>query len=142
MPWRSPTPVGGAAERERWAALKRKAAAKQYRALTNTPACIYNVITYLSPKDATMNTVIKTRIVKIGNSQGIRIPKVLVDQLGLASDIEMEVQDGQLVIRSARPPRLGWDNQFRQMAERGDDHLLDAVPPSLSNWDQEEWSWE
>jgi antitoxin MazE len=89
-----------------------------------------------------MNTVIKTRIVKIGNSQGIRIPKVLIDQLGLASDIELEVQDGQLVIRSARRPRLGWDTQFRHMAEHGDDHLLDAIPASLSTWDEEEWSWE
>jgi antitoxin MazE len=89
-----------------------------------------------------MNTVIKTRMVKIGNSQGIRIPKVLVDQLGLANGIELEVQDGQLVIRSARRPRLGWDNQFRHMAEHGDDRLLDAVSPSLSAWDEEEWSWE
>ncbi len=89
-----------------------------------------------------MNMIIKTRMVKIGNSQGIRIPKVLVDQLGLASDIELEVQDGQLIIRSARRARLGWDNQFRQMAERGDDQLLDAVLPSLSTWDEEDWSWE
>ncbi len=89
-----------------------------------------------------MNTVIKTRMVKIGNSQGIRIPKMLIDQLGLANDIELEVQDGQLVIRSARRPRLSWGNQFRQMAECGDDYLLDAVPPSFSTWDEEEWSWE
>lgn len=89
-----------------------------------------------------MSTIIKTRIVKIGNSQGIRIPKVVVDQLGLAADIELEVQDGQLVIRPARQARVGWDEQFRQMAERGDDELLDSDAPSLSTWDEEEWSWE
>ncbi len=89
-----------------------------------------------------MNTVIKTKIVKIGNSQGIRIPKVVVDQLGLAADIELEVQDGQLIIRPARQARVGWDEQFRHMAERGDDQLLDPDVPSLSVWDEEEWSWE
>lgn len=89
-----------------------------------------------------MSTVIKTRMVKIGNSQGVRIPKVVVEQLGLASEIELEVQDGQLVIRPARQARLGWDEQFRQMAERGDDQLLDAGTPSFSTWDEEEWAWE
>jgi antitoxin MazE len=89
-----------------------------------------------------MSTIIKTRIVKIGNSQGIRIPKVVVDQLGLAADIELEVQDGQLVIRPARQARIGWDEQFRQMAEHGDDQLLDSDALSLSTWDEEEWSWE
>lgn len=89
-----------------------------------------------------MSTVIKTRMVKIGNSQGVRIPKVVVEQLGLAAEIELEVQNRQLVIRPARQARLGWDEQFRQMAERGDDQLLDAGTPSFSTWDEEEWSWE
>lgn len=89
-----------------------------------------------------MSTVIKTKMVKIGNSQGIRIPKVVVDQLGLAHDVELEVQEGQLVIRPAHQARLGWEEQFRQMAVRGEDHLLDAETLTLSSWDEEEWSWE
>ena len=85
-----------------------------------------------------MSTIIKTRIVKIGNSQGIRIPKVVVDQLGLAADIELEVQDDQLIIRPARQARVGWDEQFRQMAEHGDDRILDPAAPHLSHWNEEE----
>lgn len=52
-----------------------------------------------------MRTVIKTRVVKIGDSQGIRIPKVVVDQLSLAQDVELEVQAGRLIIRPARQAR-------------------------------------
>ncbi len=74
-----------------------------------------------------MTTVLKTRIVKVGNSQGIRIPKLLLDQAGLDEGVELEAQPGQIVIRPAqtpRPPREGWDEQFAAMAERGHDQLL------------------
>jgi antitoxin MazE len=89
-----------------------------------------------------MSTSIKTRLVKIGNSHGIRIPKVLLDQVGLTNEIELEVQGDQLILRAARRPRAGWDTQFRHMAEQGDDRLLDPDLPSGSAWDAEEWSWE
>lgn len=86
-----------------------------------------------------MNTVVKARIVKIGNSQGIRIPKVWLDQIGLGEDVEVAVQPDQLVIRPARRPRHDWDKQFRAMTERGDDRPLDEVTPT--QWDKDEWEW-
>jgi len=88
-----------------------------------------------------MSTIVRTRIVKIGNSQGIRIPKLLLDQTRLAGEVELEPQGGQLVVRPAHPARHGWDTAFRAMAERADDELLDAdlLPPS--SWDEEEWEW-
>jgi antitoxin MazE len=42
-------------------------------------------------------TVIKSRIIKIGNSQGLRIPKVLLEQLNLRDEVELEVQENQLI---------------------------------------------
>ena len=83
----------------------------------------------------------KTRIVRIGNSQGVRIPKPLLEQTGLRGEVEIVADNGSLVIRPARKPREGWDEAFREMARRGDDALLDDVPPSLSSWDQDEWEW-
>ena len=88
-----------------------------------------------------MDTVVKTRIVKIGNSQGIRIPKLLLDQLGWGPEVEIAVQQDQLVVRPAQHPRRGWEEQFRLMAERGDDQLLDGDIVSLSSWDDQEWEW-
>jgi antitoxin MazE len=83
----------------------------------------------------------KTRIVRIGNSRGVRIPKPLLEQTGLRGEVEIVAENGSLVIRPARKPREGWDEAFREMARRGDDALLDDVPPSLSRWDEDEWEW-
>ncbi|HET6572214.1 MAG TPA: AbrB/MazE/SpoVT family DNA-binding domain-containing protein [Fimbriiglobus sp.] len=83
----------------------------------------------------------KTRIVPIGNSRGIRIPKPLLEQTGLSGEVEISAEDDALVIRPAKKPRAGWATAFQQMALRGDDALLDDVPPSLSGWDEDEWEW-
>ena len=84
----------------------------------------------------------RTRIVPIGNSQGIRIPKSLLEQTGLSGEVEIVAEDGALVIRPARKPRAGWAAAFQEMARRGDDALLDDVLPSLSSWDEDEWAWQ
>lgn len=88
-----------------------------------------------------MSTIVKTRLVKIGNSRGIRIPKLLVEQVGLTDDIELEVQERALVIRSVQHPRAGWEAQFAAMAEQGDDQPLDTTRAELTTWDAEEWEW-
>lgn len=82
-----------------------------------------------------------TRLVRIGNSQGIRIPKSLLEQAGLHDEVDVHVEDGSLVIRRARKPREGWAQAFREMAQRGDDSLLDDVSLTLSSWDKDEWEW-
>ena len=86
-----------------------------------------------------MGTVVRTRIVKIGNSQGIRIPKLLLEQSGLEGDIEIEVQGDCLTIRTAQGYRSGWDDAFAAMAENRDDVLSDEF--STTEWDQSEWEW-
>jgi antitoxin MazE len=83
----------------------------------------------------------KTRIVKIGNSRGVRIPKPLLQQANLDGDVELEAQDGRIVIRSIRNPRQGWDEAFRQMADLGDDVLLDDEIAVQTSWDEDEWEW-
>lgn len=88
-----------------------------------------------------MDTVVKTRIVKIGNSQGVRIPKLLLDQVDLGEDVELALLDNQIVIRSALPVRHGWEEAFRKMAEAGDDRLLAGDELLATMWDEEEWEW-
>jgi len=82
----------------------------------------------------------KTRIVRIGNSQGIRIPKPLLEQTGLAGEVELEVQDSTIVIKPVGLPREGWDEAFSEMAERGDDELLDPIVVD-AEWADSEWTW-
>jgi len=83
----------------------------------------------------------KARIVKIGNSKGVRIPQAFLRQTGLREDIEIEVHDNEIVIRSAERPRQGWAEAFQAMAARGDDRLLDADSASQSSFDRDEWRW-
>ncbi|OKH23699.1 AbrB/MazE/SpoVT family DNA-binding domain-containing protein [Chroogloeocystis siderophila] len=87
-----------------------------------------------------MGTAIKTRIVRIGNSQGIRIPKTLLEQTGISTFVEIELEDDHLIIRSASRARMGWDKAFTAMAEHKDDNLLDNVS-TTSLWDQTDWEW-
>lgn len=83
----------------------------------------------------------KTRIVRIGNSRGIRIPKAFLEQAGLSGDVEIHARNNSLVIKPAEKPRAGWAEAFRRMAEWGDDVLLDDSAPSLNGWDEDEWEW-
>lgn len=88
-----------------------------------------------------MPSAVKARIVKIGNSQGIRIPKLLLDQADLGDEVELELQGGQIVIRSAYRARHDWADQFKAMAARGDDKLLDGDVMVSTVWDEDEWEW-
>jgi antitoxin MazE len=87
-----------------------------------------------------MDAAIRTRIIKIGNSQGVRIPKILLEQSGLHGDVEIGVQGDHLTIRSASQRRRRWDTAFAAMAENHDDALLDNDGTS-TEWDQLEWEW-
>ena len=88
-----------------------------------------------------MTAVITTRIVNIGNSRGIRIPKHLLDRLEPVEEVELTIEQDQLIVRPIHHVRAGWDEQFAKMAAAGDDRLLDAEAPSLTQWDAEEWQW-
>ena len=81
----------------------------------------------------------KARIVRIGNSQGVRIPKLLLEQTGLRDEVELTVEGSRLVIAPAREPRQGWEEAFAAMHAAGEDVLLDE--PISTRFDDEEWEW-
>jgi len=89
--------------------------------------------------EAAADNVLKTQIIQIGNSRGVRIPKVWLDQLDLGPEVEMVVQADQIVIRPARRARQGWWQQFRALTREGEDRLLDEATPT--RWDEDEWEW-
>ena len=86
-----------------------------------------------------MTTMYRSKVVKIGNSRGIRIPQVLLEQAGLTDDVEMVVEGDRLIVHSTHSLRQGWDIQFAAMLKNADDHLVDEETPS--QWDQDEWEW-
>ena len=82
----------------------------------------------------------RARVIKIGNSQGLRIPKPILEQTGIMGDVEIEVEKNQIIIRPVKNFREGWDVAFKNMGEKGDDELI--ISDSITNlWDEKEWQW-
>ena len=82
----------------------------------------------------------KSRLIRIGNSRGVRLPKPLIQEAGLKEEIEVSVREGAVVITSSTAPRSGWAEAARQLRERRGDRLLDA--PTATQFDAEEWRWK
>ena len=84
----------------------------------------------------------KSKLVPIGNSRGLRLPKTLLQQCHLEDEVELQVRDGCLVIRPARAPRAGWDAAFAAMARSGEDQLLDTEQAHTQTaWERRSWKW-
>ncbi|MFQ5425003.1 MAG: AbrB/MazE/SpoVT family DNA-binding domain-containing protein [Phycisphaerae bacterium] len=83
----------------------------------------------------------RTRIVKIGNSRGVRLPKAVLEASGIDREVELIAEPDCVVIRSARVAREGWEEQFRQMARSGDDRLPDGHTSHPTRWDEQGWKW-
>ena len=83
--------------------------------------------------------IAKTRIVRIGNSRGIRVPKGLLEQAQLPDEVELQAEPGRLVVRAAHGPRAGWAAAAKAMQVQGDDHLLDV--PTRTGFDDKDWQW-
>ncbi len=81
----------------------------------------------------------KTHLVRIGNSRGVRLPKTIIVQAGLTDEVELGVRDGTIVIASATSVRSGWADAARQMHERDEDRLFDS--PTPTRFDDKEWQW-
>ncbi len=82
----------------------------------------------------------KTRIIRIGNSRGIRIPKSFIEDAGLESEVQIRVVESGVLIEKVHSPRAGWSEAAEKLRERGEDGLLDESV--LSDFDVSEWEWK
>ena len=82
--------------------------------------------------------IIKTKLIQIGNSKGIRIPKHILKRLNIQNKIELIIDDEtkQIHIKSLISPRQNWEEEFQKMHKNGDDGLL-----IVDLLDLEEWEW-
>lgn len=83
----------------------------------------------------------RARLIKIGNSQGLRIPKPILEQTGITGDVEIELENNKIIIRPVQKVREGWDKAFKKMAEKGDDEIVINDNDISHSWDDEEWQW-
>ena len=83
----------------------------------------------------------ETKLIKIGNSFGIRIPKSLIQQYDLSSDIEIDPTENGILIKSKKKARAGWKEQLTAAIENGnqpDDELLEGFSDGEVD---KEWQW-
>ena len=92
----------------------------------------YNVVT------GSRAQKMKTRLVRIGNSRGVRIPKPLIEQARLGEEVELRVVESGLMVESAQKPRANWADAARQLHERGEYGLDESCP---TRFDETEWEW-
>ena len=84
---------------------------------------------------------VKLKVVQIGNSQGIRLPKLLLDQCGIKKEVEAQAVKGVIVLRPIKKShRKGWDEAFKEMSRQSDDQLL--ISEGGSEFDESEWRWK
>lgn len=81
----------------------------------------------------------KARIIRIGNSRGLRIPKAMLEEAGLEGDVEMHIDGGQLIVSRFDRPRAGWEEAFERLSEAGDAALLDR--DIQTRWEEDGWEW-
>ncbi|MFM8766348.1 MAG: AbrB/MazE/SpoVT family DNA-binding domain-containing protein [Rubrivivax sp.] len=76
---------------------------------------------------------------KMGNSQGVLIPKPILAQVGLEGSADLQVRDGVIEIRPLRRnPREGWAEDARRLAAKGDDA---QVWPEVANEGDDKLVW-
>jgi antitoxin MazE len=82
----------------------------------------------------------RVKLIDIGNSKGIRLPKALIEEIGFKDEVELRRTKDGLNLMPVKETRAGWAEQFKK----------DFIPDSKSDhswqqagnkFDKEEWTW-
>lgn len=66
----------------------------------------------------------KTKIIRIGNSKGLRLSKTILEKYDISDSVELILKNDCIELRPVKNPREGWGEEFKRMHEEGDDELL------------------
>ena len=80
----------------------------------------------------------QAKLIRIGNSQGVRLPKAVVEQAGLTDKLDIKVSGDAVIIRSTKRPRENWDSAAAACHQSSEDRLRDW--DAAANDFQGEWS--
>ncbi|MBI1236928.1 MAG: AbrB/MazE/SpoVT family DNA-binding domain-containing protein [Alphaproteobacteria bacterium] len=82
----------------------------------------------------------KIDIISIGNSKGIRLPKLLLEQYGLTDCAELETTEDAIILRQPRIAREGWDEALKKLSPKRKKAMLDDESFDTS-FDRNDWEW-
>ena len=83
----------------------------------------------------------ETNIIRIGNSQGLIIPRRMLSKLGINKKVNLEVGEGGLYVYPVtdKSTRQDWEKQYAQAIKMG--HEPDNVEQIENEFDKTEWTW-
>jgi antitoxin MazE len=79
----------------------------------------------------------KSNLIKIGNSKGIRINSNIIKECELDNEVEIKVVDKKIIIEAVKEPRADWNKSFQDMHKNIEDVLL----ISKGNTFDKDWEW-
>lgn len=82
----------------------------------------------------------RAKIIKIGNSQGLRIPKSFIEECNIQKTVAIKVHKNSLVITPCNETRKDWDKKF-SISKDSDEHSLSTLMNSSNSFDKEDWTW-
>lgn len=82
----------------------------------------------------------ETNIINVGNSKGIIIPAKFLKMMGLSNVVNVEIDQGKLVISPATKPRQGWAEMFEQEISKNG-HLKPYLPDVFEDENTDDWTW-
>lgn len=68
----------------------------------------------------------KTSLIKIGNSKGIRLEKAILEKYHIQDEVELVLEKDYIILKPLNKLRKDWEHAFKEMHENGDDKLLIA----------------
>jgi antitoxin MazE len=75
----------------------------------------------------------RAKLVQIGNSRGVRLPKAMIEEAGLGDELEISVRKGEIVIARVKGVREGWAEAFKEIA-RTEQHTLDEIDADFDDF--------
>ena len=104
--------------------------------LDSHPGCIYSNYIATSPSAVKTPKTVELKLVPIGNSRGVRLPKEIIERYAIEETIVLEVHEEALVFRNKHDKRLSWEGTFKAMAREREDWrdfdaaIADGLDPS------------
>jgi len=83
-----------------------------------------------------------TTLIRIGNSQGVRIPKAIIEQTQLEDkELVFKINDDGLLIQPLHQPRKGWKKEFDKILKIKGADQIDQEWLGAPLTDNEDWEW-
>ena len=80
------------------------------------------------------------KVVQIGNSRGVRLPKAVLDRYAIGDAVVLEEREDGILLRNKKDRRLSWEDTYREMArEREDFRDFDATIGDGLDTDDSKW---